>query len=85
MQLGKQHGCESIQQLSCKTGINRAQNDQRLTSQKQNSQSPNLITYGRGELGSIGWHDNAADLCKSPLLAEAVVAYRMGCAAGALA
>jgi hypothetical protein len=87
MQLGKQGACQSLQRLSSKTGINRAQNDQRLTSKRQNSQSPDLITYGRYEFGSIGPHDGAADvICKSPLFAEAIVVLSedgISCEAGA--
>jgi hypothetical protein len=65
MQLGKQAACQWIQELSCKTATNRAHNYQRLRSKKQNSQSTSLATGVRTGLGSIGWHDDAADFRKS--------------------
>jgi hypothetical protein len=60
MQLGKLDACQSAQELSCKTNNNRAQHDQRLTSEKQNSQQPGLIVQHDGELWSIRSHDDAA-------------------------
>jgi hypothetical protein len=51
-QLGKLDACQSAQGLTYKTDNNRAQHDQRLTSEKQNSQRPGLIVQRDGEPSS---------------------------------
>jgi hypothetical protein len=60
MQLGKLEACQSAQELSCKTNNNRAQHDQRLTSEKQNSQQLGLIVQRDGGLWSIRSYDDVA-------------------------
>jgi hypothetical protein len=54
MQLGKLDGPQAKQALSCKTGNNRSQSNQWLTSERQNRRSLDLIVQrddGRYQLG----------------------------------
>jgi hypothetical protein len=72
MQLGKLDASQTSQGLSYKTGNNRAQFDQWLTSEKQNPQLLGLVVQRDDGKFSNGFHDDAPGPFPTRRFAEAI-------------